>query len=108
MTSPRYSIITYHHDPEYLTHLWKYLSNNESPSSWEWIIGYSIDDLGKLSLERIKQLSIDIPNISLLKIPSAKDLTIGKALNTCAEKREELIYSSFPVKHYPAPNYSPY
>ena len=86
MTNPRCSIITYHHDPVYLLKVWKYLKTQKSPNSWEWIIGYTNEESRNPSWARIKQLSIDIPNISLLQIPQGKNSTIGYFLNVCADK----------------------
>lgn len=94
MTTPRCSIITYHHDPAYLLKIWKYLNQPESPNSWEWIIGYTTDHAGNASWERIKQLSSDILNISLLQIPQGEKKASGYFLNACAEeaKGELLVF----------------
>jgi hypothetical protein len=86
MTSPRCSIITYNHDPVYLLKVWNYLKVQKSLNSWEWIIGYTENEDGNSSWARIKQLSIDTPNISLLQIPQGKDQATGYFLNVCADK----------------------
>jgi hypothetical protein len=66
--------------------LWKCLPQDESPPSWEWIIGYTIDVPGKSAWARIVQLANDTPNISLLHLTEKKGATLATYLSGCVKE----------------------